>query len=551
MKKLIIFFFTIIALGSCQDDFLDKKPLDAVSDEDVWSDIYLAEAFLNNIYSVRGYDGYSRRHETWCYGCFMLDAGSDDGKNSFTWTEAEKLNLNTFTTEDAPLANTWADMYRQIRNTNLFLSRIDNVANGEASAKDILKGEAKFLRAFFYFELMKQYGGVPLITTPQELTGELNVPRSTYDESADFVTKELDEAAALLPVNATQTGRASKGAALALKGRVLLYWASPLNNPGNDKSRWEKSAAASQEVISLGKYSLFPNYATLFQPENENNVEVIFDKQYIYPVRPHFHNTFHTPYSKSQFQSGWGGTNATQEFVDSYEMEDGLSITESPLYSENDPYKDRDPRFYATVLFDEAKFTIGGVERTIETRTEGDNGIGQNQDATKTGYYIGKFLDKKYAVTYARSGGEDSEQNWIFIRYAEVLLNYAEARNEAVGPDESVYSAVNEVRKRVNMPALPGGLSYTQMRDRIRNERRVELAFEEHRFWDIRRWKIAEQVLNGPVHGMQITKDAGGTRTFNRFPVETRNFTNRNYVFPIKQSEVTKSTGLLEQNPGW
>jgi len=548
MKRIILYGWILIGLLSCKDEFLERKPLDALSDADVWQDISLAESYVNNIYKDV-YDGFRRRHDTWGYGIYLLDAGSDDGKTSFTWSESEKLNFNNYTPADAPLRYTWSDMYQAIRKANQFLERIDAVPNGTQDVKDRLKGEVKFLRAWFYFELMKQYGGVPIIRQSQGLDENLEVSRNTYDECADFVVRELDEAAAL-PIAAPQVGRATKGSALALKSRVLLYWASPLNNPGSDNARWQRAAQAAQDVISLGKYALFSDYRTLFQPENENNVEVIFDKQYRYPAYVHGHDTYHTPYSKGNFASGWGGTSVTQEFVDAYEMVDGKMTTQSPLYDPQAPYQNRDPRFYATVLFDGAQFTIGGKEVTIETRVGGENGLRGNQDATKTGYYLGKFLNRNYVVNYARDGGFDSEQNWILLRYAEILLNYAEAQNEAAGPDGTVYAALNLIRDRAGMPDLPGGLAKDAMRDRIRNERRVELAFEEHRFWDIRRWKIAQNVLNGPVHGVEITAGPDGRRTFNRFPVETRYFQPRNYVEPIIQEEINKNKNL-QQNQGW
>lgn len=552
MKKALIFTLMLVSLGACQQDLLDKGPLDAVSEVAVWGDIYLAEAQLNDAYTNL-YDGFSRRQDNWGYGVFMLDACSDDGKASYTWTEAEKFLFSSYTANDPPLRYTWQDMYSAIYKTNLFLSKIDGVPGGEKAKKDQLKAEAKFLRSFFYFELMRQYGGVPLIGAVQNLGSDLVVARSSYAECTAFVVRDLDEVAAVLSLKPTQVGRATKGAALALKARALLYAASPLHNTTNDAALWTRAADGAKAVMNLGAYSLFPDYETLFWPANENNAEVIFDKQYRYPINAHSYNTFQTPYSRGGFSGGWGGSNATQEFVNAFEMTDGKAITESPLYAAKDPYKNRDPRFYSSVLFDGATFMQLGTTAKIETRQGGDNSLEANsKDATKTGYYTAKFLDPNDGPNYSRfENGAAGEQNWIFMRYAEVLLNYAEAQNEAVGPDASVYAAINQVRARVKMPALPTGLGKDQMRGKIRNERRVELSFEEHRFWDIRRWKIADQVSNKPVTGVQITVNADGSRNFKYAPVETRVFAAKNYLQPILQDEVNKSSGKVTQNPGW
>jgi len=244
---------------------------------------------------------------------------------------------------------------------------------------------------------------------------------------------------------------------------------------------------------------------------------------------------------------GWGGTQPTQNLVDEYEMTDGLAFNVSPLYNANKPYKNRDPRFGASILYDSAMW-IGGE---IELKQGGKEGIGTANDATKTGYNLRKFMD----TTIIKVNPDNGYNNWIVIRLGEVLLNYAEAQNEAIGPDQSVYDAVNAIRQRpsVNMPPLPAGLTQLQMRNKIRHERTVELAFEEQRFFDLRRWKgadgkyLAETILNSPVYGLKTSNDRS-TRT--KFKLEDRVYLPKHRLLPIPQSEININRNLV-QNPGW
>ena len=535
MKKFIYFIVGTFLLSAtaCQNELLDQKPLDQISAESVFADLNLTQLFANSIYNGLP-NGFNR-------GWYMLDAGSDDAENSYGWPDIQAFNRGDYTPSSYPQSGTWSNNYSSIRQTNILLEKIDNVP-GDVVKKQQLKGEAKFLRAYFYFELVKSYGAVPLIVKSLTITDDLQLPRNSLAECVSFVVKECDEAAALLPLSfsGSDIGRATKGAALALKSRMLLYAASPLLNT----AKWADAAQAAKAVMALNTYSLYPDYGKLFL--TDNNVEVIFDKQFdasrtsdIFNPAANTINVFDEPLG----YGGWGGTGPTQDFVDAYEITDGKTIKDSPLYTEADPYKNRDARFYSTVFY-EGSIWAG---RAVETRVGGLDGMEKNGDATKTGYYLRKFLEESLAnVVYSRTGSV----NWILLRYAETLLNYAEAQNEAVGPDASVYDAVNQIRARAKQPNLPTGLTQSQMRDRIRNERRIELAFEEHRFWDIRRWKIAEKVLNGPANAVRITKD-GNKLNYSRFVFETRKFDPaKQYLLPIPQSEIDKNKNL-QQNPGW
>jgi hypothetical protein len=527
-------------LLSCQDEFLDKKPLNQISEDAVWKDLNLAEAYVNNIYTGLP-NGFTR-------GYYMLASATDEADATYQWTQAEFFTRGDYTpgTDNYPQFGVpwdeinangpWGLNYRFIRQANIFLERIEAVP-GDPARKDRLTGEAKFLRALFYHELTKLYGGVPLETQAKGIDDidALLTPRNSYEECVNFMVAELDEAARLLP-DTPYKGRAVRGSAQALKGRVLLY-----------ARQWAASAAASKTVMDAGTFALFPEYGPLFLAANTNNSEVIFDNQFKIDRRYHPVDLFNNPAGGTG--GGWGGTAPTQNLVDKYEMTDGKPYNESPLYNENDPYKNREPRFYASIQYEGAKWG----DYTVETRVRGLNGIdggstGTNADATKTGYYMRKFLDEgNINRLYANGDRGPSYNSWIIIRLAEVLLNYAEAQNEAAGPDATVYDAVNQVRARVKLPPLPAGLDQAAMREKIRQERAVELAFEEHRFYDVRRWGLAEQIFNGPIYGMRISQDG---KTYSRFKVEDRVHQAKHNLMPIPQSEIDKNPNL-QQNPGW
>jgi hypothetical protein len=549
--KYTLYFFFFALLVSCKKDLLDKLPTDTLADNIVWTDANAAEQFVNGIYGLI-ISGFERPDFEWGSGIYLLDALSDDGDVTTEWSESQSYHLASFNPSNSPLAPQWNFYYSQVRRANLALENIGRVQGNDAK-RNRLKGEAYFLRAFTYHDLLRFYGtkkvagegGVPIVSKALSPSDEFKIPRSSYDETVGFIIKDLDSAAAILPGRSgIEAGRATKGAALALKSRVLLY-----------AERWADAAAAAKEVMNLTPgYSLLPNYTDVFLTKNHS--EVIFAKKYNAPVRVHGTGISWAGYSVSNpgFETvnlpaygsfgGWGGTTPTQNLVDAYEMTDGNPISQSPLYNTNDPYKNRDPRFYATVLYNGSSF--GG--KTVETFVGGANTLGD--DATNTGYNIRKFLyesPEKMQQLYPST----SDQDWIFIRYAEVLLNYAEAQNEAAGPDASVYAAINMIRSRpgVNLPALPGGLQKEEMRQRIRNERRVELSFEEHRFFDIRRWGIAKDVLNGPVFGMKITK-TGNTFTYQKVTFENRIFLDKMVVLPIPQAEIDKNPAA-KQIAGW
>lgn len=545
MKKILYKFLQLVCtltsitlFSGCESDILNQVPKDSLTGETVWTDPQGAIQFVNAIYGQMP-SGFDRNYQGWAKGLYLLDGVTDDGDVGMPWTHSNELQTGNFLPSNVPWGETWGDYYSLVRKANMALENLGSLK--DEALRNRLMGEAYFLRGFIYHELLRLYGmpstgseptGVPLINKSLTLNDNFQIPRAKYDEVVDFIIADLDKAASLLPKKgAIEAGRATSGAANALKSRVLLY-----------ASRWQASADAANKVINTD-YTLFSDYRTLFL--TKNNSEIIFAKKFQAPDKVHFgvNNGFDVvnspPSIRGGSDAGWGGNVPTQNFVDSYDMIDGKSQATSPLYKPSEPWANLDPRFEATVVHNGSTFR----GRVIELFAGGADVTGRAED-TKTGYILRKFHEEQY-VLYTKS----SDQDWIFIRYAEVLLNYAEAKNEASGPDATVYSAINAIRKRAGMPDLETGLSKDQMRAKIRNERRIELAFEEHRFFDIRRWKTAESLLNGPLYGVKMTK-SGNTITYTRYAFENRGFPSKLYVLPIPQSEVDKNPAA-KQIAGW
>ena len=549
IKWLISILFIASMAYSCKK-VLDVKPTNFVSDDAVFKDITLTSQFVTNIYSSL-LSGFDRRDaglgQDWSVGFGLLDMATDD-------IEAHaSLNVNLLQAGDLNSSNSnftiemWQANYVLIRKANTLLARIDAVPTTDEALKARLKAEARFLRAFGYAELVKAFGGVPLIITEQAISDDLSVPRSSYDDCVKFIIAECDAAAAdlLLTYPDADLGRATKGAALTLKARMLLYYASPLNNPSGDAQRWAEAAKAAKAVMDLNVYDTHPDYYRLFM-DKTGNKEVIFAKKFARPGRTHetawkLAMSIEAP---SVIGGAWGGFHATQNLVDCYETTDGKLITDATgNYDKNDPYKNRDSRLDKSVLRNGSSWK--GV--TVETFEGGNANKPTNGDRTKTGYGLKKFIDEKYVSADAVYQGADND--WIYMRYAEVLLIYAEAQNEAVGPDVNVLAAINKVRRRSGQPDLTL-LGKSQMRDKIRNERRVELSFEEHRFFDVRRWKLGSTYFNQPVKRVKIVKNANGSFTYTDEVLENRQYKEHYNLLPIPQMELERNNKLV-QNPGY
>ena len=541
-------------LSSC-NGFLDREE-DSFIDKTATFDSYnRTKQYLTYAYTLLpdGLNRFSREA--------MLASATDDAEFAIESAEIQQFNNGSWNALNNP-DDVWNRYYSGIskcctllENTdhvNLDISRLDPDKQVEYanSLKDIRmwRAEARFLRAYFHFELLKRYGPIPIVTSTLSINGNYeNTPRPTMKEVVDFIAKECDIAADTLELTPWRNvndafGRATKGAALALKSRLLLYAASPLYvdfgdtneaNKPTDVALWKSAADAAKAVIDLNQYELASSYADLFKNDFQN-------KEYIF-VRRYAANS---DFEKSNFPvsfGGQGGTNPSQNLVDDYEMLDGTPFDWNDPAKAAQPFENRDARLGGTILMNMAPFK----GKKVATYPEGADAT-PNPNATKTGYYLRKFLNEDVNI---QTGGSSSGHVVPLFRLAEIYLNYAEALNECdpTNPDIALY--LNKVRNRASLPNV-SALSQEQMRAVIQHERRVELAFEEHRSWDVRRWKIASSTLGAPLMGVQIERKPFGGYTYMPVKVEQRVFQPKMYWYPIPQSEVLKLK-QWKQNKGW
>src|SRR5436190_7067338 len=585
----------LLGLTSC-NGVMDVTPKDQLSDEAVFTDPNLAQAFVNDMYRGLGHGLYE----------IMLASMTDESHFIHNYnTESVVKSIITSSDrgaiDDGRFAHfNWGPTYCRIRQTNIFLSKIDATTFDDA-LKQRMKGEVFFLRAYFYHNLMRMYGGVPIITKVYGLNEDYQAARNTFQETVAFIVASADSAAALLPLSysGADVGRATKGAALALKARVRLYAASELYNmnpcgqsencyagPPDRAALWRAAKDAAKAVMDLGIYSLFrpspanaqeaaKNYGDLFlQTMSE---EVILSRFFLSTrddgYNPGLHNGpngFHT----------WGGNTPIQNVVDDYRMADGSKFDWSNPVEAAAPYANRDPRFYASIAYDGASWrtrpddvknldprgtietfrqlrivdttVVGGTVKIDTTMVPGldtrDSPV-ENWNGAYSGYYLRKFIDPSINAQFTKE-----QVPWIFFRYAEVLLNYAEASIELNEVGDAL-TVLNQIRRRAGMPDLVAG---PDLRDEYRNERRVEMAFEEQRFFDTRRWMIAPQVLNKDAVGINIFANGANATdrsTWTNYRYEThsiqhRAWDNKMYFMPIPRDELNRNP-LLSQNPGF
>lgn len=542
------FKYIIIAAGlflmSCEEA-LDIKPTDFISEQAIWEDAGLIKQDLANIYgSIK--TPFTSQGDAYGIPAFShIDLATDDG-NGKVDAHIQMFNTGSITAAYTPYAHeAWPLHYGNIRKANNFIEGMDQVLEDvlEQESREILQSEARFIRAFSYFNLVRMFGNVPLIKRAQQIGDEdIFLSESPAEEIYQYIIDECETISEILPLY-PESGHVSKGAALALKSRALLYYASPLTNTSNNAERWTDAAEASKELMDLNIYELYTDYRNLFLTAHEGNSEVIWDRQYQFPELPH---TSHVTWGL-QFTTDagtWGGFSPTQDLVDAYEMTNGKIITDNESgYDPQNPYANRDSRLDATLIRNGSQWRGMNVEFWQ----------GGNADVNKEvncGYGLKKFDEEAPMGTNFYVGAYAQENNWIFFRYAEILLNYAEAQNEAIGPDASVYEAINKVRNRAGQPNLDLGLSQDEMRERIINERRVELVYEAHRFYDVRRWKKGSELFNTPIHEVVITKNADGSFTYAYPEKETRVYKEYFNFLPIPLSETEKNPNLTP-TPGY
>ena len=590
MKKILI--YALVALGmtftlsSCEKmfgNFLDKEPSNQLTEEQVFSNWALMEYYHFNTYSFIP-NGFGRIRNSW------LDSATDLGENSSaTGGTRQSFNLGNYyaTAGASELTDIWDDCYEAIRKCNTTLKRIDSVpksadltdANYEMY-KGWYKAEAHYFRAFFYWQMFLRYGPVPIINDPLDPEGELisghTTRPSTKEFVVDYIVKELDEAEAnLMPFNAnyerrqsTFTSRITKPMASALKSRIMLYMASPRYSAESGVT-WEQALAATNDFISKygSNYGLFSRGVTnmdklmnvwLFTPYENSNTETIIYRNGGTSSWGSISND--VPVG----DGGSGGMCPSQNLVDMFDMIDGSSpfteydetgapvydgkgnptINAASGYSEQNMWKNRDPRFAAAVLYQGVQW--GNNVGPIDVRPGMKDNPAGNADATPTGYYLRKYIPEPI-INNNHVGSV--RRIFAIMRYAEVLLNKAEILNEIEGPTAEVCDLLDQVRHRAgitgNVADRADLKTKEAMRNFIRKERTVEFCFEEQRFWDVKRWNVAEEALGRPIYGIDVAQDG----TISRKVAQTRVFEPKMYLYPIPQSEVWKTN--IANNPGW
>lgn len=554
-KNLLLALF--VALASGCSDMLDIKPTSFISDEAIWEDKVLIDKFVANTYGsmLCGFNrctaGFGQNWSMSWAG--NMDSATDDFASVSDSPIYTQLNKDAITAQSCPfVSEIWIQEYLVIRKCNTIIERVAGVDDKVLTAKEKLRidAEARFLRAFCYFDLGRTFGKAPLILKAQNLEEDLLVAPSPFAEIVEFVKDECDLYADNLPLTypEEEAGHATKGAFLALKSRALLYLASPLNSE-DDARKWDDAAVAAQAVMDLHVYELYKMgetpYRSMEFDKTAANKEVIFERRFSFPEAPH---NIHMMWSLDAEDAGsWNGLYPTQNLVDAYETIDGKLIDDptNTMYDAQDPYSNRDARFYQSIIYNGSTWETYLMSMVTNTVDPSKNGSCKPRlGKARCGYGPKKFIEELDPSTNIY-GGYAQSNNWPYFRYAEVLLNYAEAKNESLSvPDESVYNAVNEVRARSNQPNLPTGLSKEEMRKRIKNERRVELLLEEHRFYDLRRWKDGN-VLAEPIMGMNIYNN-NITLKYEISKVEDRVFTGEHYYLPIPLSEQEKNPLLKE-----
>jgi len=609
MKKytnVILILILALFLSSCSEAILDKTPLDRYSDAIVWSNPDLARTYLNSCYNSVGHG----------FRGVMLSDVADETLNG-RGPAATPYHLGTISADNlsGTYGNPWYSHtswanFPNIQRINLFLDKIDGVSDSykepektQVKAKtDVLKGEALFLRAWFYTNLCRTYGGVPILDKANKLGDDFSLlKRATFKETVDFIVKDCDNAALLLKLKSKmEMGRATKEAALALKSRMLLFAASDLTADGTAESDlvgyktpdrialWTAARDAAKVVMDLqtcklanfgapDQKAVAQKYFDFFKAYDLSNDEVIWGKMFLQTVgTTHRINQTNGPNGIDNF----GRNGPLQSMVDEYEMSDGSKflghftinndkyINTSAKFGHKNPYYDREPRFYASVLYDSCVWQPrfpnlaerdplgiydrrtriemkGGVEVSRTFGIDTRNGPVNNWNGTYGGYLTKKFMDDK------SNGRDENNKNiWIYIRYAEIILNYAEACL-ALNDIPTATTYINMIRNRAGLPDFTGDITQA-----LRHERKVELYAEESRWYDIRRWKILDEAFSQPNWGIDITQiDEGGTKTttWSRIIVQdanAKNFNKKIYWIPIATTEMKKAPQLI-QNPGY
>lgn len=615
IRSIILGVGALFTTWGCNDDFVNTQPLDQVSESAVWTDAVLSERFVVHIYTYFGQGGFDEQ---------MVASLTDEAMFTHTGRGITTITESRSNPADIGWVNythEWGNMYRGIRAANIAIKNLSDpkFQNTNGIVEQLL-GEAKFMRAFLYHQLVRFYGAVPLVDRPYELgEDDYEQPRNTMEECINFIVKDCDDAAGLIGDRSIAKGRASKTAALALKARILLYAASDLldantakskstamaayGNPelvsmtsGTRAERWQKAKAAAKEVVDLSRHQYMldlsapatpangtQNFKNLSYSRNGGDADMILGR-YFTNLKGENGGSIGL-YNGPNGYHNWAGNTPLQQFVDAFEMVDGTKFDWNNAAHAKSPYTGRDPRFYASVLYDGA----GWKPRTADVASRDPanqiqtgqyeiidgsgakvtyNGLDtrlsavEDWNGTRTGYYFRKFLDENPAIDAQNTR---QEIPWPVFRYTEAVLNYVEACIE-LGEEQEARTWLNKIRFRAGMPAITD--TGEALRNRYRNERLVELAFESHRYHDIRRWMIAPVTVGRKADYISIrgTLKPGKTVTLYKYDTENYDYTytvlpvdpgteNRSwldkmYFLPIHRDEINRN-GNLKQNPGF
>jgi hypothetical protein len=606
---------------SCNKDFLDTQPLDKISADATWADGALSQAFVFNVYSFLNYGGFEEE---------ALASLTDEGMFTHSGRGIEVITEGTLSesgTGNDRIIPQWNELFLAIREANVAIQELPEATFDDADLKERLLGEVHFLRAYYYHQVMRYYGGAPIIDRPYGLDDDFSVARNTYEENVNFVVGDLDMAISLLDGKDATPGRASMLSAMGLKSRVLLYAASDLRDgptasanstahasysdlslvaytSGDRAARWNAAKAAAKAVLDATSGYKLDLSAPVSAEEGEANYvsialgggsavgdaaarsELLFERTHT----PLFTRESDWPLGgiHQGINNGpngyhnWAGNTPIQLLVDDYEMMDGSQFDWNNPAHASDPYSNRDPRLYGTILYDGADWKprpsdVAGIDPVDQIQSgsyaDGKGGIIagvdtresaiENWNGSRTAYYVRKFIDPDPGVVDNQSSAQVIP--WPFIRFTEIALNYAEASLETNDEGEALFW-LNKIRFRAGMPALTE--SGAELMERYRNERRIELAYEEHRYHDARRWMIAPETLGRGIKVMsvQATLKPGATphspyihdksvydytySSVDNTEIETRTWVDKMYFMPLNRDEINRNE-LLKQNPGY
>ena len=615
IRSIILAVGALFTTMGCNDDFVNTQPLDQVSESAVWTDAVLSERFVVHIYTYFGQGGFDEQ---------MIASLSDEAMFTHTGRGITTITESRSNPADNGWVNythAWANMYRGIRAANIAIRNLSSpqFENRNGVVEQLL-GEAKFMRAFLYHQLVRFYGAVPLVDRPYELgEADYELPRNTMEECINFIVKDCDDAASLIGNRSMAKGRATGVAALALKSRILTYAASDLldantakakssamaaySNPelvsittGSRAERWQKAKAAAKAVVDLSSYQYMlnlsapattaegtQNFKNVAYSRNGGEADMILGR-YFTNAKGEAGGSIGL-YNGPNGYHNWAGNTPLQQFVDAFELADGTKFNWSNAAHAKSPYTGRDPRFYASVLYDGAnwkprtadvaskdpanqiqtgQYEIIGESGSKVTYNGLDTRLSSVEDwnGTRTGYYFRKFLDEDPTI---EDQNTRQEIPWPVLRYTEAVLNYIEACIE-LGEEQEARTWLNKIRFRAGMPAVTD--SGDALRNRLRNERLIELSFESHRYHDIRRWMIAPVTVGRKADYISVkgTLKPGKSVTLYKYDTENYDYTytvlpidpgteNRNwldkmYFLPIHRDEINRNQ-QLKQNPGF